>query len=95
MLTLTVMIGLLVQDVLGYSALTGRRQLHPVRHRVRRRQRPGRPRGPHVPPRWLIIGGGAFVLAAMLFGSTLTRTIPYFPTCSPIVIGGFGIRVIR
>ena len=41
MLTLTVMIGLLVQDVLGYSALRGRHLLHPVRDRVRHRQRRG------------------------------------------------------
>ena len=34
---------------------------------------------PHVAPRWLIIGGGVFVLAAMLYGSTLDRSIPYFP----------------
>ena len=50
---------------------------------------------PHVAPRWLIIGGGVLVLAAMLYGSTLTRTIPYFPDLLlPIVVGGFGIGVI-
>ena len=50
---------------------------------------------PHVAPRWLIIGGGLFVLGAMLYGSTLTRTIPYFPDLFvPIVVGGFGIGVI-
>jgi hypothetical protein len=31
----------------------------------------------------------------MIFGSTLTRTIPYFPDLLlPIVVGGFGIGVI-
>ncbi len=50
---------------------------------------------PHIAPRWLIIGGGLLVLAAMLYGSTLTRTIPYFPDLvAPIVVGGFGIGVI-
>ena len=34
MLTLTVMIGLLVQDVLGYSRAAGRHLLHPVRDRL-------------------------------------------------------------
>ena len=49
---------------------------------------------PYVAPRWLIIGGGIFVLGAMLYGSTLTRTIPYFPDLVvPIVVGGFGIGV--
>ena len=47
------------------------------------------------PPRWLIIGGGVFVLAAMLYGSTLDRSIPYFPDLfMPIVVGGFGIGMI-
>jgi hypothetical protein len=50
---------------------------------------------PLMAPRWLIIGGGAFVLGAMLYGSTLTRTIPYFPDLFvPIVVGGFGIGMI-
>jgi len=42
LLTITVMIGLLVQDVLGYSALARRHQLHPVRGCFRTRQRVGR-----------------------------------------------------
>jgi hypothetical protein len=43
----------------------------------------------------LIIGGGLLVLAAMLYGSTLQRHIPYFPNLfMPIVVGGFGIGVI-
>jgi hypothetical protein len=50
---------------------------------------------PHIAPRWLIIGGGAFVLGAMLYGSTLNRSISYFPDLFvPIVVGGFGIGVI-
>ena len=35
------------------------------------------------------------VLGAMLFGSTLTRTVPYFPDLfMAIVVGGFGIGMI-
>ena len=50
---------------------------------ARRRAHRGGPKlAPHVAPRWLIIGGGLLVLAAMLYGSTLNRGIPYFPTCS-------------
>ena len=50
---------------------------------------------PLIAPRWLIIGGGLFVLAAMLYGSTLDRAIPYFPDLFvPIIVGGFGIGVI-
>ena len=69
--------------------------LHPVRGRLRGRQRGGRALAPRIAPRWLIIGGGIFVLAAMLYGSTLTRGIPYFPDLfMPIVVGGFGIGMI-
>lgn len=94
MLALTV-IGLYVQDVLGYSAL------HAGIGFIRSAVALGLGNlltaklAPHIAPRWLIIGGGVFVLGAMLFGSTLTRTIPYFPDLLlPIVIGGFGIGVI-
>ena len=60
MLTLTVMIGLLVQDVLGY------RRCRPGSASSRSRSPSGwAPRGgrlaPHIAPRWLIIGGGLFV----------------------------------
>lgn len=48
-----------------------------------------------VPPRWVILGGGLLVLAAMLYGSTLNRQIPYFPDLFvPIVVGGLGIGII-
>ena len=40
MFTLTVLIGLYVQDIMGYSALRAGHRLHPVRHRARHRARP-------------------------------------------------------
>jgi hypothetical protein len=47
------------------------------------------------PPRVLVIGGGVLVLAAMVYGSTLHRGIPYFPDLVvPIAVGGFGIGMI-
>jgi hypothetical protein len=50
---------------------------------------------PLVAPRWLILGGGTLVLAAMLYGSTLDRSIPYYPDLFvPIVVGGVGIGLI-
>ena len=94
LLTLTVMIGLYVQDVMGYSALRAGICFIPSRRRWA--WATWWPRGcAHIAPRWLIIGGGLLVLGAMLYGSTLTRTIPYFPNLVvPIVVGGFGIGVI-
>ena len=95
MLALTVMIGLYVQDVLGYSALHAGIGFIPFALALGLGNVITARLAPHIAPRWLIIGGGLFVLGAMLFGSTLTRTIPYFPDLLlPILIGGFGIGVI-
>ncbi len=95
MLTLTVMIGLLVQDVLGYSALRAGICFIPFAIAFGIGSALAARFAPHVAPRWLIIGGGLFVLGAMLYGSTLTRGIPYFPDLFiAIVVGGFGIGMI-
>jgi EmrB/QacA subfamily drug resistance transporter len=95
LLTLTVMIGLYVQDVLGYSALHAGIGFIPFAVALGVGNLLTARLAPHIAPRWLIIGGGVFVLGAMLFGSTLTRTIPYFPDLLvPILIGGFGIGII-
>jgi len=95
LLTLTVMIGLYVQDVLGYSALHAGIGFIPFALALGLGNVITAQLAPHIAPRWLIIGGGIFVLGSMLFGSTLTRTIPYFPDLLlPILIGGFGIGVI-
>jgi EmrB/QacA subfamily drug resistance transporter len=95
LLTRTVMIGLYVQDVLGYSALHAGIAFIPFALALGLGNLITARLAPHIAPRWLIIGGGIFVLGSMLFGSTLTRTIPYFPDLLlPILIGGFGIGVI-
>jgi EmrB/QacA subfamily drug resistance transporter len=95
MFTLTVLIGLYVQDIMGYSALRAGVGFIPfvialgiglgVSSQLVRL----------FPPRVLVIAGGALVLAAMLYGSTLNAGIPYFPNLvGPIAIGGFGIGII-
>jgi EmrB/QacA subfamily drug resistance transporter len=95
LLTITVMIGLLVQDVLGYSALKAGICFIPFAIGVGVGTVTAARLAPKVAPRWLTIGGGLFVLAAMLYGSTLDRSIPYFPDLLvPIVLGGFGIGII-
>lgn len=95
LLTLTVMIGLYVQDVLGYSALHAGIGFIPFALALGFGNLLTARLAPYIAPRWLIIGGGVFVLGAMLYGSTLTRAIPYFPDLLlPIVIGGFGIGII-
>lgn len=95
MLALTVMIGLYVQDVLGYSALHAGIGFIPFAVALGLGNLLTAKLAPHIAPRWLIIGGGILVLGAMIYGSTLTRTIPYFPDLLlPILVGGFGIGVI-
>jgi EmrB/QacA subfamily drug resistance transporter len=95
LLTLTVMIGLYVQDVMGYSALRAGISFIPFAVALGLGNVLAARVAPYVAPRWLIVGGGVFVLGAMLYGSTLNRSIPYFPDLVvPIMVGGFGIGVI-
>ncbi|BBZ17285.1 MFS transporter [Mycolicibacterium gadium] len=95
MLTLSVMVGLLVQDVLGYSPLRAGVSFIPFAIAFGIGSIVAAKLAPHVAPRWLILGGGLFVLAAMLYGSTLDRDVPYFPDLFGLVIvGGFGIGAI-
>jgi EmrB/QacA subfamily drug resistance transporter len=95
MFTLTVLIGLYVQDIMGYSALRAGVGFIPfvialgiglgVSSQLVRL----------YAPRVLVIAGGAMVLAAMVYGSTLSAGIPYFPNLViPIAVGGFGIGII-
>jgi hypothetical protein len=95
MFTLTVLIGLYVQDIMGYSALRAGVGFIPFVIALGI----GLGASSHLvqlfSPRVLVIGGGIAVLAAMLYGSTLNRGIPYFPDLvGPIVVGGFGIGMI-
>jgi EmrB/QacA subfamily drug resistance transporter len=95
LLTLTVMVGLYVQDVLGYSALHAGISFIPFAIALGLGNVAAARIAPLMAPRWLIIGGGLFVLGAMLYGSTINRSIPYFPDLFvPIVVAGFGIGVI-
>ena len=79
MFTLTVLIGLYVQDILGYSALRAGIGFIPFVVALGI----GLGLSSHLvsmfSPRVLTIAGGVLVLGAMLYGSTLHRGIPYFP----------------
>jgi EmrB/QacA subfamily drug resistance transporter len=95
MFTLTVTIGLYVQDIMGYSALKAGIGFIPFVIALGI----GLGLSSHLvsifPPRLLVIGGGILVLAAMIYGSTLNGGIPYFPNLViPITVGGFGIGMI-
>jgi EmrB/QacA subfamily drug resistance transporter len=95
MFTLTVLIGLYVQDIMGYSALMAGIGFIPFVIALGI----GLGLSSHLvsiySPRVLVIAGGVLVLAAMLYGSTLNGGIPYFPNLViPITVGGLGIGMI-
>src|SRR6476660_1675263 len=95
MFTLTVLIGLYVQDILGYSALRAGIGFIPFVIALGVGLGLSTALVPKFPPRILVIGGGILVLGAMIYGSTLNRGIPYFPSLViPIVVGGLGIGMI-
>ncbi len=95
MFTLTVLIGLYVQDIMGYSALKAGVGFIPFVIALGIGLGLSSALVSKFPPRVLVIGGGVLVLAAMLYGSTLDAGIPYFPNLVlPITVGGFGIGMI-
>lgn len=93
--TLTVTIGLYVQDILGYSALRAGICFIPFVIAMGIGLALSSQLVRLFPPRVLVIAGGVLVLGAMVYGSTLNRGIPYFPDLViPIVVGGMGIGMI-
>jgi EmrB/QacA subfamily drug resistance transporter len=95
MFTLTVLIGLYVQDIMGYSALRAGIGFIPFAIAMGIGLGASSQLVTWFPPRVVVISGGILVLGAMLYGSTLNRGIPYFPNLvMPIVVGGIGIGMI-
>ncbi|MBS1693913.1 MAG: MFS transporter [Actinobacteria bacterium] len=93
--TLTVLIGLYVQDIMGYSALRAGIGFIPFVIAMGIGLGLSSQLVSIFPPRVLVIAGGILVLGAMVYGSTLNRGIPYFPNLViPIVVGGIGIGLI-
>lgn len=95
MFTLTVLIGLYVQDIMGYSALRAGVGFIPFVIALGVGLGVSSALVSKFPPRVLVIAGGVLVLSAMIYGSTLNGGIPYFPNLVlPITVGGFGIGMI-
>src|SRR5690606_2927670 len=95
MFTLTVLIGLYVQDIMGYSPLRAGVGFIPFVIALGIGLGLSSQLVQMFPPRLLVIAGGVLVLGAMIYGSTLNADIPYFPTLVlPITIGGVGIGMI-
>jgi EmrB/QacA subfamily drug resistance transporter len=93
--TLTVLIGLYVQDIMGYSALRAGVGFIPFAIAMGIGLGASSQLVAWFQPRVIVIGGGILVVGAMLYGSTLNAKIPYFPNLVvPIVFGGIGIGMI-
>ncbi|MGH3959207.1 MFS transporter [Mycobacterium sp.] len=93
--TVTVLIGLYVQDIMGYSALRAGISFIPFAIAVGIGLAASSQLVSLFSPRVIVISGGVLVLGAMLYGSTLNAGIPYFPNLViPIVVGGVGIGMI-
>jgi EmrB/QacA subfamily drug resistance transporter len=96
MFSLTVSIGLYVQDILGYSALGAGVGFIPFVIAMGIGLGVSSQLVSRFSPRVLTIGGGWLLLAAMLYGSAcMHRGASYFPNLVvPIVIGGIGIGMV-
>jgi EmrB/QacA subfamily drug resistance transporter len=93
--TLTVLIGLYVQDLMGYSALRAGVGFIPFVIAMGIGLAVSSQLVRMFPPRVVVVGGGVLVLSAMFYGSTVNRGIPYFPNfVMLIVLGGIGIGMI-
>ena len=90
--TLTVLVTLYVQNIMGYSALRAGAGFIPFALAVGVGVVASSKLVTRFPPRVLVIAGGILLVGATLYSSTLHRGIPYFPNLvMPLVVGGIGI----
>jgi MFS family permease len=92
LVTLSVLITLYLQNIMGYSALRAGVAFVPLALAVGVGVVASSQLVPRFPPRVLVIAGGILLVGAMLYSSTLHRGIPYFPNLVvPLVVGGIGV----
>lgn len=90
--TLIVLVGLYVQIIMGYSPLRAGVAFIPFAIAVALGTAASAQLVRRFAPRTLMIAGGILVLCAMLYGSTLTGGVPYFPNLIvPLVVAAIGI----
>ncbi len=94
--TLTLLITLYVQDIMGYSTLRAGVGFIPFAIAVGVGAGASSRLVTWFPPRVVVIAGGILMLGGVLYASTFTRGIPYFPNLVlPLVVAGLGIGVIN
>lgn len=94
--TLTVLIAVYVQNIMGYTPLRAAVGFIPFAIAMAVGTGVSSRLVMWFSPRVMVIAGGALVLGAMLYGgSTLHRGIPYFPNLLlPMVVGAIGLGMI-
>jgi EmrB/QacA subfamily drug resistance transporter len=94
--TLTLLITLYVQDIMGYSALRAGVGFIPFALAVGVGAGVSARLVMWFPPRVVVIIGSILMLGGVLYASTLARGVPYFPNLVlPLVVAGVGIGVIN
>jgi EmrB/QacA subfamily drug resistance transporter len=94
--TLTLLITLYVQDIMGYSALRAGVGFIPFALAVGAGAGLSSRLVTWFPPRVVVIIGAILMLGGVLGASTLTRGIAYFPNLVlPLVVAGIGVGVIN
>jgi EmrB/QacA subfamily drug resistance transporter len=94
--TLTVLIALYVQNIMGFSPLRAAIGFIPFAIAAAIGAGVSSQLVTWFPPRVMVIAGAILVLGAMLYGSTLHHGISYFPNLVlPIVVGAIGIGMIN
>jgi hypothetical protein len=93
--TMTVLLAMYVQTIMGYSPLRAAVGFIPFAFAMALGTAAASRLVTWFSPRAMVIAGGAVVLGATLYCSTLNARIPYFPNLvSPIVVGAIGLGVI-
>ena len=93
--TLTVLVALYVQTIMGYSPLRAGIAFIPFAIAMAIGVGVASKLVMWFPPRVVVIAGGILIVGAMLYGSTLNRGMPYFPNLVvPLFIGAIGLGAV-
>jgi MFS family permease len=93
--TLTVLVALYVQNIMGYSPLRAGIGFIPFTIATAIGVGASSRLVMWFPPRVMVIAGSILMLGVMLYGSTLNHGIPYFPNLVlPLMVGAIGLGMI-
>lgn len=94
--TLTVLVSLYVQSVMGYGPLHAGISFIPFAIATSIGVALAAKLVSKFAPRLVVICGATLLVGALLYGSTFTHTMPYFPNLVvPIVVGAIGLGMIN